>query len=303
MKLLIYTFLLIVIPIICLKIIFKFFSDITSKFFESPKESTSQEHEKNKQKEFTIKEKESHINTVILNTCKTRVRDNGISTEQNVTNHIKKGIKNAQNNNCDILFLRGHSHYHNGNLDDAITDFKKSIELKQNNADAYFYLGNAYDKKGDKTLALHNYQKAIDIKSKYVKRIKKEYKDVLQEQNKQTCYVIDIHDARLKNGYYDDEIQLCNKELEKYPNDTAILFRRGNAYLNKGNPDIAILDYDKIITLVPKNDVAYVCRGIAYRNIGDYNSACRDFRKAIKLNPGFEYDNFAKNIYPQTKQK
>src|SRR5450432_824725 len=51
---------------------------------------------------------------------------------------------------------------------------------------------------------------------------------------------------------------------------------RGNAYLEKGDYDTAIRDFDESIRLDPKSDEAYIGRGDAYVEQLQYDRALRD---------------------------
>jgi tetratricopeptide (TPR) repeat protein len=64
--------------------------------------------------------------------------------------------------------------------------------------------------------------------------------------------------------------------------DSAYLLRAG-AYLDRGEPDIAIADYSAAINLAPANAAAYVGRALAYFRRGDRDRAVIDFAIASRL--------------------
>jgi hypothetical protein len=51
---------------------------------------------------------------------------------------------------------------------------------------------------------------------------------------------------------------------EADPKDAVALFKRGGDWLDKGEPDNAIKDFDECIRLDPTNSSAFVSRGIAW---------------------------------------
>ena len=69
---------------------------------------------------------------------------------------------------------------------------------------------------------------------------------------------------------------------------------RGIAYVNKGQFDQAISDYNKALELNPMDALAYYNRGVAYYSRKDYDKAWDDVYKAqglgFKINPGFLKD-------------
>jgi tetratricopeptide (TPR) repeat protein len=62
---------------------------------------------------------------------------------------------------------------------------------------------------------------------------------------------------------------------------------RAAAYLNKGDDDHAIADYDQAIRLKPDSVGAFTLRGMAYAHKGDYDRAIEDYTHALQLVPGF----------------
>jgi len=62
---------------------------------------------------------------------------------------------------------------------------------------------------------------------------------------------------------------------------------RANAYLNKGDYDRAIQDYDQSIRLDPDSALARNNRGSAFQHKGDYERALRDYNDAIRLDSSF----------------
>src|SRR5271156_5738244 len=70
-------------------------------------------------------------------------------------------------------------------------------------------------------------------------------------------------------------------------NLSVIYNNRGSAYVDKGDYDRAIQDFNETIHLDPNNERAYYGRGSAYKKKGDYDRAIQDFSQAIHLNPNF----------------
>jgi tetratricopeptide (TPR) repeat protein len=78
---------------------------------------------------------------------------------------------------------------------------------------------------------------------------------------------------------------IINRGKEAKPNLAIAYANRGNAYLNSGDNDRAIADYDQAIRLNPKFADALNGRGAAHDNKGEYDLAIADYDQAIKLKP------------------
>ena len=83
-----------------------------------------------------------------------------------------------------------------------------------------------------------------------------------------------------------DAIVLCCDDLIAQDMANSMTFvERGNAYLNKGDDDRAIADYDAAISLDPDCAEAYGRRGDAHFNKRDYDRAIADYDAALRRNP------------------
>lgn len=66
----------------------------------------------------------------------------------------------------------------------------------------------------------------------------------------------------------------------------SVPYSRGNTFLQEGQYDAAIAEFNKALEINPKSALAYYHRGLAYSNKGLHNAAVADFTDAIALNPG-----------------
>jgi tetratricopeptide (TPR) repeat protein len=69
------------------------------------------------------------------------------------------------------------------------------------------------------------------------------------------------------------------------PNDADAHYKRGIAWLDKGELDKAIADFTQAIRLDPKASDPYSDRGVAWYLKGEYDKAIADCSEAIRLNP------------------
>lgn len=91
--------------------------------------------------------------------------------------------------------------------------------------------------------------------------------------------------AYVDNGQPDLAIADCNRAIDFDPNGRGYV-SRGNAFYARGDADQAIADYNRAIGLNAKDAVAYVNRGRAFYAKGDNDRAIADYTQAIQLDRG-----------------
>ena len=161
---------------------------------------------------------------------------------------------------------RGIAYSKKGDFDTAIQDFTTAIEINPDYAEAYNNRGNAYSEKRDFDKAIQNYDKAVEIKP----RLAEAY------SNRGVAYH-EKHD-------FDTAIQDFTTAIEINPDYAEAYNNRGFAYSER-DFDKAIQNYDKAIEINPDYAEAYNNRGFAYRRKGDFDTAIQDFTTTIELNP------------------
>jgi tetratricopeptide (TPR) repeat protein len=91
----------------------------------------------------------------------------------------------------------------------------------------------------------------------------------------------------------DDRIAGCTVAIETataMPQSVIFAhFRRAGFYLQKGDVDRAIADYDQIIEHDPNNPIARLRRASAYFQKREFDAALADYEKAVELDPKDEY--------------
>ena len=120
-----------------------------------------------------------------------------------------------------------------GDLDGAIDDFNRALKISPTNPEAYDSRGLAIQKTGDLDGALQNYDRAIDLSRKFAR-----------------AYA-----------------------------------HRGYIKMTKGDLDGALTDYNSAIELRLKDADAFYNRGLVKKAKGDVDGAQADFSRATKLNP------------------
>ena len=89
-------------------------------------------------------------------------------------------------------------------------------------------------------------------------------------------------------GEYDLAVADYSKVIELKPDDTSTYLNRGLAFYNKKSYDLAIADYNKVIELNPKEATAYLNRGESHEKMGNLQKAISDYQKATELDASNE---------------
>ena len=178
--------------------------------------------------------------------------------------------------NSSILFnIRGAILASKNVLDEAIINYKKSIEINANYAQAYNNLGIAFHKLNKIDTAIKNYKKALSLK-----------KDFAEALN------------NLGNAYIDfdkpkDSLQYFNKALESNPSYAEAYNGMGAANEELGNKNDALKNYQKATEIKPDYAEAYNSLGTLYSNLSKFDESLSNYKKAIQLKTNYEkaYNN------------
>ena len=93
--------------------------------------------------------------------------------------------------------------------------------------------------------------------------------------------------AYMDKGQYDQAISDYNKALEINPKFAEAYYNRGIACGGKGHFDQAISSFNKALEINQKFAEAYSNRGITYRRKGQYDQAISDYNKALEISPRY----------------
>lgn len=113
--------------------------------------------------------------------------------------------------------------------------------------------GTNYFKQNKLQLAIKMYKKIDELLS-----YKEDFKDQNAEERESLMLSMHLNLALcyLKTGENTEAKNSCDKALEISPKNEKALFRRGQANLNLASPEIAIKDFQAVVTIEPKNTAA-----------------------------------------------
>ena len=165
-----------------------------------------------------------------------------------------------------------------GDVQGAIAELDRAIEVDPGNAVAYANRGAAKILAGNPQGAIADLDKAIEINpgdaAAYGER----------------------GNAKARKGDLDGAIEDFTKVIEIDPADAAAYGERGNAKARKGDLASAIKDFTEAIEIEPAEAEAHYSRGIAKQNRKDLNGAIADFTQATGIEPGHASAYYSRGI-------
>ncbi len=177
--------------------------------------------------------------------------------------HFERAIE-LDGNYGAAYFSRGLVRKRQRDLDGAISDFTRSIQLKPI-AEAYLNRGATLKDKGDPDGAMVDYNKAIELKP--------DYADAFFNRGI----------ARDDKGDFAGAIGDFTRAIELNPGHARAFVGRGFARMRKGDVDSALADYSKGIELNPRGFLGFYNRAFARKSKGDLDGALADLSNALEI--------------------
>jgi len=168
----------------------------------------------------------------------------------------------AYDNLDDVLF-------HEGRVEEAIIQARKSLVINPDDAVAYNNLGNALLREGQTDDAILSFQRVLAIKPD------------------NTDGLGNLGNALLQKGQTDEAMVYFQRALAIQPDDFAAEYNLGTALLQKGRVDEAVMHLKRALAIRP--DLAAACNnlGTALVQEGRIDEAIVQFQKALAIQPGF----------------
>jgi Flp pilus assembly protein TadD len=192
-----------------------------------------------------------------------------------------------------------------GQIDEAITGWKKLLATYPDDARIHNNLGTALTRAGRPGEAVPEFEKALELKHP---RFSIVYFNLgramlLAGQTDQAIGAFDKglrYDSDSADLHYhlglalasksriDDAKTEFDRSLEINPNDANAHFALGVALEDKGDGDGAVKEYRETLRLNSKNELAHLNLAAALREKGDLDGAIGEYRAAVSLNPNDE---------------
>jgi tetratricopeptide (TPR) repeat protein len=161
-------------------------------------------------------------------------------------------------------FSLGYSEMQEKNLDGAIVNFDKAIELEPNFTDALIDCGICENGKRDFDAAIKDYSRVIEFNPTFT--------DAYNNRG-----IVEYEQKNFSAATAD-----YNKTLELDPTYVKAYLNRGIVESKTKDYQTAIKDYSKVIDLDPTYNNAYYYRGFANFYLHDTDAACRDWQSALQ---------------------
>lgn len=166
----------------------------------------------------------------------------------------------AYSNRASMRFLKK-------DIQGAIQDFDKAIELNPKNPELYLNRGYIKQLTNDLKGALADYNNALSINPRFA-----------FAYNNRGVLKVALNDIQGAMDDYAKAIELNGKYSDAFYNRANLKYMLSD---NKG----ALSDYDKAIELNPKDSEAYNNRGVVRKRLNFNVGALSDYTQAIALNP------------------
>jgi tetratricopeptide (TPR) repeat protein len=168
---------------------------------------------------------------------------------------------------ADDHFASANQYAEQGQLAEAIIEYRSALQIDPNRGDIRVKLGDAYVRQGDTAGALQEYVRAADLLP-----------------NDKATQVRAGNFLLLARAFEDAQARAA-KALALDPKYDEALILRGNALAGLKDMNWALAEYQEALLLNPKQEIAY--RNIATIQVsrGEYTDAEATFRKAVEVAP------------------
>lgn len=184
---------------------------------------------------------------------------------------------------------RGSGYFNLGNDQQALKDYKNAIAINPNDYKTYQDRGAIYKSQKQYSKAIEDYTMAIAVNPNdydaYLNR-GLVYYGMGMEQVFERAKVDRYNPNKIQS--FDTAILDYNKAIAINQSRYNAYAARGLAYILKGQPDKAMTDFEKAMSVTPKDDTKawraiYKDRGILYMIQGNVEKAKSDFQKSCNM--------------------
>ncbi|ORX70789.1 TPR-like protein [Linderina pennispora] len=209
---------------------------------------------------------------------------------------VPEGVQRAD----DIYSLRGMFNFLKSNLDQAIADLDKALEINPKHVRSFLRKANLFTEKKE----LDEVQRQLDLAAAtdaenaevffqkgQVHFLKQEFAEAAADYTKAAeldenfVYPrIQLGVVQFKVGQIEEAMRTFNAAMDKFPTRSDLYNYYGEVLAEQGGSDSAIKAFEKAVELDSKNPLPYVNQAIAlFQSSGDADKALTLIRDALKV--------------------
>jgi tetratricopeptide (TPR) repeat protein len=168
---------------------------------------------------------------------------------------------------AEIYCTRGFVYHKMGNIDGALADFHRAMELAPDAPLPYEARAAVYMELDNAALAMIDLDRAIELGSDdprtYIQR----------------------GDLNVARNNLPGALRMYSAAIERDPENTEALFQRGFVYSQLGLTAHAEADLNIVAAEMPDQSFVYNQRAIVYAQMGLFDKSLKDFQTALELDP------------------
>jgi len=214
---------------------------------------------------------------------------------QNRYNEALEDLNHAidlEKRQAEIYNLRGEIYLLNKLYDKAIKDLTSAVILDPTYSDAYLNRARAYTGKGMNDEAESDYNQAVRAEpEKFDKIFDLDGSEVLFAEDESTKkekaaeHIAQGIENLKKENYY-EAIECLTQAIDLLPNIADPYILRGQAYIQMGQPDEAMVDLNRAVIFDPLNPVLYYWRAVTWKAMDSPLNMVADFKISCELGYG-----------------
>jgi Flp pilus assembly protein TadD len=154
-------------------------------------------------------------------------------------------------------------------LDEAISAYRRALELRSDVAEIHNNLANALNAAGQTDQAIDEFERAIALKPELAEALE------------------NLGELLSAKGARREAAAAFRRAAAHRPGDPAVLWRLGNALLACERFIEAADVFRELVKLQPDNDSAFHALGVTLHSLGEFDGAAGAYRRAIELRPDF----------------